>query len=64
MRRAYAVGLELGAPCALVVLLAGIAAATAGPANDVKFRTALVNVSIVVATNGSTITSRLPVTLT
>ncbi len=46
MRRA---ALELAAPCALVVLLAGIAAATAGPANDVKFRTAIVNVAIVVA---------------
>src|SRR5207237_278592 len=35
--------------CELCVLHAGITASTAGPANDVKFLTALVNVSIVVA---------------
>jgi branched-chain amino acid transport system permease protein len=49
MRRAYAAAAELAAPCALVVLLAVIASSTAGAANDVKFRTALVNVAIVVA---------------
>jgi len=49
VRRAYAAAAELAAPCALVVLLAVIASATAGAANDVKFRTAIVDVAIVVA---------------
>jgi branched-chain amino acid transport system permease protein len=48
VRRWAGSALELAAPAAIVVLVALIAAAVASPADDVKFRTALVNVSIVV----------------
>jgi branched-chain amino acid transport system permease protein len=49
VRRAYGAAAELAAPCGLVVLLAVVASSTAGAANDVKFRTAIVDVAIVVA---------------
>jgi len=49
VRRANPVALELAAPAGLVVVLALIAWQTVGAADDVKFRTAIVNVALVVA---------------
>jgi branched-chain amino acid transport system permease protein len=49
MRRISESATQLVGPCGLVLLLALVASQTVNPADDVKFRTAIVNVALVVA---------------